>query len=541
MAYQTLEHNTDEHLYEYLKSLDPDDVEDITGKTIYYRGLDYSEDGLVSKMRFESNSKLIATVSGSSNYKIEILKENDEIFASCNCPYAHSGACKHIAAVLIDISERKLPEMPEFETKSQKRDGSFREYLSHITKEKLIDLVDEFAPESYKNKIEMKSASKDEVLDQFEVLRNDFEYVLEDEELLHAPYEFSNELDRLLEELSSFWESAPQETGDLLIYLMNSIRELNDEGYLYVDYPEEWFETDSFDSYIAEFANQLEGDIRIKFILDIEAIYNSTSYFGAYQKISSNLTANDLSALKNRIIESVENGKHVDFKYTYEKVKHLLTIEEKANILEKLKSYTDYFIEYLSFLKQQKQYKKGKELIENYLKEEKHYHIEQKIFEYWFDFLYLLNIVIFEPAKKALQMSSNKEMLKVILKYLPDEAKTFEQILEEKAPTQLLEYYEDTDRLKDGVNLINRSNIYESYVYEFFSRHKKEFPKSAEKHFIKRIMSNLEHTGDSYYINIASTLKDLQTINPTKSRQLAIMIRTEYKRRKNLIGRISQF
>lgn len=71
------------------------------------RGLDYFINSLVENVYFKGNI-IGATVYGTEKYKVEIVKEDDEIIElSCNCPYADDGNnCKHMAAVLFCLEDK---------------------------------------------------------------------------------------------------------------------------------------------------------------------------------------------------------------------------------------------------------------------------------------------------------------------------------------------------------------------------------------------------------------------------------------------------
>ncbi|WP_353097674.1 SWIM zinc finger family protein [Tissierella praeacuta] len=72
------------------------------------RGIDYFIRNLVENVYVKDNI-IEATVYGTEEYKIEIVKHNEEIRdLSCNCPYADGGNnCKHMAAVLFYLEDKE--------------------------------------------------------------------------------------------------------------------------------------------------------------------------------------------------------------------------------------------------------------------------------------------------------------------------------------------------------------------------------------------------------------------------------------------------
>lgn len=76
------------------------------GQVIYRRGLNYWKEGRVLNVK-EKNGCYSATVQGTHNYTTTVQLDGDEIVStSCNCPYGAD--CKHIAALLCEIRERRI-------------------------------------------------------------------------------------------------------------------------------------------------------------------------------------------------------------------------------------------------------------------------------------------------------------------------------------------------------------------------------------------------------------------------------------------------
>ena len=71
------------------------------------RGIDYFIRNLVGNVYVKDNL-IEASVYGTEEYKVEIVKHNEEISdLSCNCPYADGGNnCKHMAAVLFYLEDK---------------------------------------------------------------------------------------------------------------------------------------------------------------------------------------------------------------------------------------------------------------------------------------------------------------------------------------------------------------------------------------------------------------------------------------------------
>ncbi|HSH36621.1 SWIM zinc finger family protein, partial [Schnuerera sp.] len=119
------------------------------------RGLDYFIRNLVENVYVKDNI-IEATAYGTEEYKVEIVKKNDEIIElSCNCPYADGGNnCKHMAAVLfyLEDKERAL-KIEDIETSITKL---VKEADSVLVEDFLIDILknDEKLLNRFKSKLQ---------------------------------------------------------------------------------------------------------------------------------------------------------------------------------------------------------------------------------------------------------------------------------------------------------------------------------------------------------------------------------------------------
>lgn len=88
---------------------DREDVRSWCGERIYYRGLDYYQNGRVYKLLYDPRqNRFDAVVVGAEAYKSHVAFDEDGCLnTGCNCP-AHNGdhdICKHVAAMLLEICE----------------------------------------------------------------------------------------------------------------------------------------------------------------------------------------------------------------------------------------------------------------------------------------------------------------------------------------------------------------------------------------------------------------------------------------------------
>ncbi len=98
-----------------------DKIKELCTKASFERGQRYFEEGRV-KIREVSPSKVTAMVAGTSNYKVEVnLEEEEDISATCTCPYDWEGYCKHIVATLLAVVEgrEEIKDMAEMSSAKQ--------------------------------------------------------------------------------------------------------------------------------------------------------------------------------------------------------------------------------------------------------------------------------------------------------------------------------------------------------------------------------------------------------------------------------------
>ncbi|TFJ91269.1 DEAD/DEAH box helicase [Lentibacillus salicampi] len=96
-----------------MKQIRDIDIEKMFSDTVYQRGLNYYQNGLVGDLIYDKNFKIwSAPVQGTEEYYVDIHTaqlSNGSMDVYCDCPaYATFGPCKHVAAVLIKISQSDI-------------------------------------------------------------------------------------------------------------------------------------------------------------------------------------------------------------------------------------------------------------------------------------------------------------------------------------------------------------------------------------------------------------------------------------------------
>ncbi len=161
----------------------------------------------------------------------------------------------------------------------------------------------------------------------------------------------------------------------------------------------------------------------------------------------------------------------------------------------------------------------------------------EKVYILYLDMISKAGLSLEEAAKEAISRCSTCSMMQKIATLVRNELPDYERILEKKAAGQLLEYLENNNRLPEALELINRSNsIWNTQVFNFFKKYKKNFPSEAEKYFCNELIKNLEYTGNNNYYIVADILQQIKQINRSLANEYLEDIRINYKRRRSLIA-----
>ena len=154
-------------------------------------------------------------------------------------------------------------------------------YLKNLTKEELINLIINFAPESFFDTIQSQFASEKEALVIFNQASKRIDTIFGDENLLYNPSEFEDELLNQLEKLRGLWDKLPLQIGDLLVRIIEKVEELFEDGYLYIEkYGEEddYFESEELNEYIVKFVRNLSPERKSNYLENLQKILHNFGY-----------------------------------------------------------------------------------------------------------------------------------------------------------------------------------------------------------------------------------------------------------------------
>lgn len=129
-----------------LENLSESFVKTFAGSTIFGRGKEYHQSGMVDEIQYDPARDYIQSgISGSSgnSYDVEITAAARGIDADCSCPY-DGYPCKHIVAVLLTFLEKRGTLLRQAAGK-KKAVSSLKDKMTALSKDRLVELLLAFA------------------------------------------------------------------------------------------------------------------------------------------------------------------------------------------------------------------------------------------------------------------------------------------------------------------------------------------------------------------------------------------------------------
>ena len=423
--------------------------------------------------------------------------------------------------------------MPEFD---------FNAFVKNLPQEKLVELVIQFAPDHFREEVSNQHLDIGRARTSFDRIAKKIKDLFEDKDLLYEPYEFEANLEGLSERLSGLWDRFPEETGQLFLFCIQKIEEVQDEGMLYRHYPEEYFEGYTFLAVLQRFATHLPLGQRLDFIKKLERVLESFGYSAFYSYPNElHLIFKDVEKglVKDWFIESVKTEEKSFHKHYYKYLKDTLSLEEKAMVLEKIyhqdKSLCLDLVDTLVELEMSK-------TAISYLEELKLANPDPWIFtEELFVKLIELKKSFYEDLISGLNNFKTNTLLERSIEFCPDKRKEFEKIGRSASHHFYLTYLVGKDRIDEAHQLVLASNTLDDQsILYFFKKYCEKYPGDATAYFTKLIDRELPHTGDRHYGSIVNLLQYIFKVNPIKAVEIASSIKRDYKRRRNLMAMLDQ-
>lgn len=257
-------------ILECLAGISEEDVRDCSDYKIFRRGQEYYQEGMVEDVLHNTaNNTVVATVKGTREYRIEFYMEEGGIYSTCDCPF--NGICKHTIAALLLMLHEGTDNIKTFALPGPTTIESLdfqKKYLKSLSKKDLILLVMKFAPPDFVTEIQNREVPETDAEAIFRKTENKIRKFFEDDELLYDPGGMEKALMLQLNHLKGLETRIAAEIGELILFIIRSIEQAFNEGYLYLDnyYQDDYFESEAFCEYVTAYVRQLPFEAKIQYL-----------------------------------------------------------------------------------------------------------------------------------------------------------------------------------------------------------------------------------------------------------------------------------
>lgn len=534
--------SVEEDLKNFLEYLNPEDIQDAINATTYHKGNQYYEWNLVKDVRYSfDKNQLTALVEGSLDYNTSLTLQEGHVWASCSCPAERM--CKHITALLLFATQKSHA----IEVGEDRTEGSpAHQHLLQLSKEELVRLVLNYAPEELLLEIHNTQASEEEALAIYTNVEAAIRKLFENTELLHSPRDFSEALVKQTSRLSGLEYQLQERLSELIFSVIQEIESAFRRGYLYDEYNDTNFELpEGFVTLVAKHISALSFDAKISFLAKLDAVISEGAY-DVFEDLSGlsleSFQENELPALKEMLLNDHENLSIPLIEEYYALVHPFLTEAEKEKILLRLAEEGSYWLLELAALYQkQGRQQEAIELIRAGLSRDADMYEQEPVYLLYLDLIDPQDPALQEVSEEAMNCCASSSILEKIAALSGKDMDRYERMLEEKNPQGMLEYLEKQGRLSEALSLLKRHDtIWDHLRYAFFKKHKKDFPEEAKTYFSGVIEKNLPYTGNNHYHTIAEALRQIRQLDEQQAAAIAADIRTNYAQRSNLMNLLAE-
>jgi hypothetical protein len=422
----------------------------------------------------------------------------------------------------------------------------FNAFVKTLPQERLAELVIRFAPESYREELKNQHLSDRDARRTFDRMVQSIKELLEDEDLWDEPSEFDSSLTGWAEKLSGLWDRFEAETGELFLFCIKRIEEIQNDGRLYRHWPEEYYDGSGFLAVIQQFAGSLPFNQKIEFVSKLENIlmsYGHETFYSYTRELDLIYKESDQVFLKNWFLKSVRSEENSFHKHYYHFLKDTLSLEERALVLEKIyhqeTSLCLDLVETLVALKMP-----GTAI--GYLEELRKVNPDPWIFtqELFIKLIELKKsegLPFYEDLISGLEKYKTNSLLEKSIELCPEKSLELEALVRSNSHYYFLKYLINRDRTDEAHQLVLTSKTLDDQsVLNFFKTHCEKYPSDATNYFTKLINKELVFTGDRHYESIVNSLQYIFKVSPSKALEIASTIKRNYKRRRNLVAMLDQ-
>jgi hypothetical protein len=556
------------------------DIRAAVGSTIYQRGEQYYGSGAVEDISYTDSHTLDATVSGSEFYEVQIYLDGDTIEAECDCPY-DGGTCKHVVAVLLEamnegdsirgyMDDGNDDEEDEITTQTSgvmplkavskasttADSAEFRQYVESLSVKELQNLVLQYAPADFRRTVLTRSLNMSDAEKVINAAERSINKIFDTEFLRHNNHELEKQLLRECERVRGLWEMFPERIGTMLCTIMRTIDEGFEEGDFYEDYHDEGFSSRAFDDYVVQFIRAIPSAKKAAIIEDIRNVLAEAG-FGAFMDIEKRkaewYTSAEIPVIKDAILKAIRLNKYDgNAELDYKTISPDLDDDERETMLLATHSTSNELtLELATFYENIKRPADALDAVDKRLaklsKEGYFFNASAALVKKRCElaaFLKELPSTYLRHAKNMLTITCNADVIQSACKYLKTSGEAallleLETLAEKKSPQEFFRYLEMEQRFQEcWEQVAQKGKIYEEIVYAFAVKRLKHEPEEAKKVLLQRLQTRIPVADDSAYSDVAEALKYLSEIDDKHAREILEDLRTNYKRRTNLMRRL---
>jgi hypothetical protein len=416
----------------------------------------------------------------------------------------------------------------------------FKEYLKTLSKNQLVEIIDLYAPVSFREHVSNLQLEGDQARKAFEKITKKVNLIFQDLDLMYDPAEFTRVFESLVEKLTGLWGRFPEETGELFLFYLKRIDAAVSEGYLYDHYRDEIYGGVRFQELIQRYAYELPFHQKKSFVYGLEDILSILDYdiFYWYEaQLDKIYRPEELPLLKENYLKGLSKDEGHFKKAYYLFLKEFMSLEEKAYVLSKIYHLgKDLSLDLVQTLVAMEKHPEAldflKELFETNPQQK-----SEELFQQMIQLKAYVGESFLSELEEGIRTLASESFLIFAIPFFPEKQGAFESILLEASHTSYFKFLTNDNRIEEAYQLIQSSNkIRDSLVFEFYKKYGKKYPEAATTYFIACINRELPHTGNRPYEAIVSYLKIMRKFNPVKVNEVLLMLRTEYKRRRNLMN-----
>ncbi|MEM9848166.1 MAG: hypothetical protein AAF847_09780 [Bacteroidota bacterium] len=441
---------------------------------------------------------------------------------------------------------------------------AFENYINSLSIQELRDLILKFAPQSYVEEVlqndNAKKGNTKAIISAFNKARTYFDELFTDEEDLYDIDKFALKAERAFDKIKPFSSYLPEQITDMICDFLEEVDESFENNYLYNHsynyYGEEAYEGVEVGIFIGEFIAAIPNEHRkqsLSRILDVKNKMGHGLAENTAHEIIENLPAQDWEVF-TPIVAQTNFMKYLDSKEKlriYKKMSPYLAEKNKEQTLQAQSNAPHTNLELAQLYITQARYKEAFDTLAKFIKQEtknNHYAYYQslELLHQQFQLLIKLSEEHFEGKftgewlYKYLAVTPSVESFQFAVATRPAERLAFENTLEKDHLFAYFAVLEAENRLQavvDGFEKHSSRLTNLQTQYQFFQRHKSQFPAAAKSIFSTLLEKVLPKTGDHAYQQVVEYLGQLKAVLPTPEfEQLVKVIRAKYYRRRNLLS-----